>query len=137
MSAQNITPSPGHVIAVASQKGGVGKTTCTLNLAAALAETGRRVLAIDLDPQANLTLGLGVDPADLTVSLAQVLGTEALSLCEVIRPVHEGVDLAPATIDLAMSELELASALGRDQVLAEAITRGELRNRYDYVLIDT
>ena len=126
----------GRILAIASQKGGVGKTTCTLNLAAALTECGQRVLALDLDPQANLTLGLGVDPADVPVSLAQVLGAEALPLSEAIRSTPSGVDLAPTTIDLAMSELELASALGRDQVLAEAISP-EVRALYDYLLIDT
>jgi chromosome partitioning protein len=127
---------PGRVVVIASQKGGVGKTTCTLNLAAALTEAGKKVLALDLDPQAHLTLGLGVDPAEIPLSLAHVLGPDNLGLSEVICTTKSGIDLAPATIDLAMTELDMANALGRDQVLVEAITE-TLRRRYDYVLLDT
>ena len=128
--------SSAHVIAIASQKGGVGKTTSTLNLAAALHEAGKRVLVLDLDPQANLTMGLGIDPAETPTSLSNVLAAEGLPLAETIQTTRTGVDVAPATIDLAMTELELASTLGRDQVLTEALLP-ELRARYDYILIDT
>lgn len=130
------SPPPGRVIAIASQKGGVGKTTCTINLAAALSEAGRKVLALDLDPQAHLTLGLGIDPAETPVSLAQMLAADGLALEAAICPTKSGVDVVPATIDLAMSELELANSLGRDQVLAEALT-ASVRQRYDYILLDT
>lgn len=131
-----MSPSLARIVAIASQKGGVGKTTSTLNLAAALAERGRRVLAIDMDPQAHLTLGLGVDPGELEQSLAQALSPNGATLASVIRPTGAGVDLAPSAIDLATTELQLATALGREHTLAEAITQ-DVRERYDYILLDT
>ena len=128
--------SAAHIVVIASQKGGVGKSTCTLNLGAALLERGQRVLLIDLDPQANLTLGLGLDPGELSISIAQTLAPDGLPLEKVIRTTASGLDLVPAAIDLAMTELELANALGRDQALQEALTE-TLRARYDFILIDT
>ncbi len=125
-----------EVIVIASQKGGVGKTTSTLNLGAALVEKGKKVLLVDMDPQANLTMGVGVDVGELTLSIAQSLTQECIPLTEIIRAIDLGMDLAPASIDLAMAELELGNALGRDQALMEALTP-EIRQSYDYILIDT
>jgi chromosome partitioning protein len=122
----------GQVIALANQKGGVAKTTTTLNLGVALAERGKTVLAVDLDPQSNLTMSQGIDPDDLERSMFDVL-VHKTPIAEVI--VSREIDLAVSSIDLAGAELALSSMIGRERALQKALL--PVRGGYDYVLIDT
>src|SRR5881394_3298876 len=122
----------GQVIAFANQKGGVAKTTTTLNLGVAMKEKGFSVLAIDLDPQGNLTMSQGWNPDEIERSMFDVL-VHRLPITEIIRT-HE-LDVGVASIDLAGAELSLSSMIGRERALEEALVP-ELE-RYDYILIDT
>jgi chromosome partitioning protein len=122
----------GQVIALANQKGGVAKTTTTLNLGVALAERGKRVLAVDLDPQSNLTMSQGIDPDDLERSMFDVL-VHKTPMEDII--VQREIDLAVASIDLAGAELAMSSMIGRERALQKAIL--PLRSTYDYVFVDT
>jgi chromosome partitioning protein len=121
-----------RVIAFANQKGGVAKTTSTLNLAVAFKEQGLRVLMIDLDPQGNLTMSQGLNPDEIDRSMYDVL-VHRLPIEEVIREAE--VDLAVSSIDLAGAELALSSMIGRERALEKAVVG--VRERYDYILIDT
>lgn len=126
-----------RIMAFFNQKGGTAKTTSTLNVAAALVERGRRVLAIDLDPQASLTMAVGVDIAALQVSVYDLLVDESVTLTEVIQPTAlPGVDLIPSHPDLAAAELELLSVLERERQLDYRLRSADLAD-YDYVLIDS
>jgi chromosome partitioning protein len=120
-------------IAVINQKGGVGKTTTTANLGAALAREGRRVLLIDLDPQAHLSLHFGVELADDEPSIYDVL-TASMPVREVARNVCRNVTLVPADIDLAGAEVELVSVTGREVLLREALE--PIENDHDCLMID-
>jgi chromosome partitioning protein len=123
-----------RIIALANQKGGVGKTTTTLNLGAALAERGRRVLLIDLDPQSNLTMGLGLHPHELKHTSYQVLLNSEQGAAFAVQSVREHLDLIPSQLDMAAAEVELAGRVAREILLRRALS--ELRHNYDYVLID-
>ncbi len=123
-----------QVIGLCMQKGGVGKTTTTLNLGAALAARGRKVLLIDIDPQANLTQGLGIDPADLEYSIYEVLLNIEAGAEFATVTTSAGLDLIPSTLALAGAELELAGKVGRELLLRKALR--EARTKYDYILID-
>ena len=125
-------PPNTKVIALANQKGGVAKTTTTLNLAAAFAETGHRVLCVDMDPQSNLTMSQGIDPDSLAASMYDVL-VNRTPLEEVI--VSREVDVACASIDLAGAEIAMSTQIGRERSLERALD--PVRKTYDFVLIDT
>jgi chromosome partitioning protein len=126
-------PEP-RIFAVANQKGGVGKTTTTVNLGACFAELGQRVLVIDLDPQANASTGLGLNPRQLEHSLYDVL-LHGVPLEDVIEPVSvKNLFVAPASLDLAGAEIELVPAFSRERKLKDAIE--SVIDDYDIVLID-
>src|ERR671918_2052984 len=121
-----------RIIALANQKGGVAKTTTTLNLAVALKEKGKRVLVVDLDPQGNLTMSQGMNPDSIERSMFDVL-VHRLPIGEVV---HEAeVDIAVSSIDLAGAELSLSSMIGRERALEKALL--PVREEYDLILIDT
>jgi chromosome partitioning protein len=121
-----------NVLALANQKGGVAKTTSTVNLAAALKEVGRRVLVVDLDPQSNLTMSQGFDPERLERSMYDVL-VHRTPIEDIILAAE--FDVAVSSIDLAGAELALASMIGRERALDKALL--PVRGDYDYILIDT
>ena len=124
--------SGARVLALANQKGGVAKTTSTVNLAAALVEEGKRVLVCDLDPQSNLTMSQGFDPERLERSMYDVL-VHKLPIEDIVQ--HAEFDLAVASIELAGAELALAAMIGRERALEKALLA--VRSDYDYILIDT
>ncbi|MDL9937196.1 ParA family protein [Gordonia sp. ABSL1-1] len=126
---------PATVVAVCNQKGGVGKTTSTINLGAALAEYGRRVLLVDLDPQGALSAGLGVPHHDLDETVYNLLVPPHTDTDEVLmRTRVDGLDLLPSNIDLSAAEIQLVTEVGREQALGRALH--PVLDRYDFVLID-
>lgn len=125
----------GRVYAVVNQKGGVGKTTTAVNVAAAIAQSGYRVLLVDADPQGNATSGVGIEKGELSQSIYHVL-VDDLPMEQVVLPTHiPGLEVVPSTIDLAGAEIELMPRLSREHVLRHALE--PLRARYAYTLIDT
>ena len=131
-AASQVPVKHAEVIAFANQKGGVAKTTTTLNLAVAFAETGHRVLCIDLDPQGNLTMSQGVDPDKVEKSLYDVL-VHDMPISEII--VKREIDIAVASIDLAGAEIAMSTKIGRERTLEKALK--EVSADYDFVCIDT
>jgi chromosome partitioning protein len=125
-------PAPVEIIAFANQKGGVAKTTTTLNLGVAFSELGYRVLLIDLDPQGNLTMSQGLNPDTITQSMFDVL-VHRLPIEQVIT--RREVDIAVSSIDLAGADMALSSQIGRERALDKALA--SVRSRYDYIFIDT
>ena len=124
----------GRVIAVANQKGGVGKSTTAINLSACLAEKGKKVLAIDIDPQGNTTSGLGVDKNGVENTLYELLLGEADIKKTVIKDVVENLDLIPSNINLSGAEIELIGVDDKEYIL-KGIT-DKLRRKYDYIILD-
>jgi chromosome partitioning protein len=125
-------PANAQVLSLANQKGGVAKTTTTLNLGVAFAELGHKVLLVDLDPQGNLTMSQGLNPDTIEQSMFDVL-VHRLPIDQVIQ--QREVDIAVSSIDLAGAELALSSQIGRERALEKALA--PVRDRYDYILIDT
>lgn len=122
-----------HIVAFANQKGGTGKTTSVINLAGALTELGRRVLAVDIDPQGNLTIGLGIDVFSLSSTIYEVM-VNGQPIEEIIQPVREHIHVAPTNINLSVADLQLAGEIRREDRLRDALA--PVKDRYDFVLID-
>ena len=123
-----------QVIAMANQKGGVGKTTSTVNLGAALAELGKPTLLIDMDPQGALSASMGIASYEMDDTLYRVLVDSQTKMADVIRHVRPHLDVVPANIDLAAAEVELIAQIGREFIFKEALAA--VRDQYDYILID-
>jgi chromosome partitioning protein len=129
------THGPARVIALCNQKGGVGKTTSTINLGAALTEFGRKVLLVDFDPQGALSVGLGVQPHQLDRTIYDVLMERSVTIDDVLLKTNvPGMDLVPSNIDLSAAEVQLVTEVAREQTLARAIAPA--LEDYDFVLID-
>lgn len=126
---------PASIIAMCNQKGGVGKTTSTINMGSALAAFGRKVLLVDLDPQGALSAGLGIGHHDLDITVYNLLVDSSLSVLDAIHesPV-DGLDVVPANIDLSAAEIQLVNEVGREQALARALR--PVMKEYDFIIID-
>ena len=122
-----------HIIAIANQKGGVGKTTTAINLSASLAETGKRVLVVDMDPQGNTTAGLGIEKTELENTIYDMMIDECDPRDAVINTKYENLDVIPSNIDLSGAEIELLEVDGKEFILRKCID--SIKKGYDYVLV--
>src|SRR4051794_23737402 len=126
---------PARILAMCNQKGGVGKTTSTINLGAALAEWGRRVLLVDFDPQGALSVGLGVNPLQLDLTVYNLLMEKDISIDQVLLKTEvPGMDLLPSNIDLSAAEVQLVNEVAREQTLARVLA--PVLKEYDVILVD-
>src|SRR6187551_2678604 len=126
---------PARIVALANQKGGVGKTTTTINLGAALAEYGRRVLLVDFDPQGALSVGLGVNPMELDRTIYNALMERSITADDILLKTNvAGMDLLPSNIDLSAAEVQLVGEVAREQTLKRVL--GPAIENYDVILID-
>ena len=123
-----------NIISIVNQKGGVGKTTTSVNLSAYLAQKGKKVLIIDLDPQGNATSGYGLDKSELESSVYDVLVNDTPIDDVIWKDKRENLDICPTNINLAGAEVELVSAMSRETILKRSID--EIRDNYDYILIN-
>ncbi len=125
---------PARIIALCNQKGGVGKTTTSINLGATLAEYGRRVLAVDFDPQGALSAGLGVPTHDVPTIYELLLGSNTAASDVIVQTATPGLDVIPANIDLSAAEVHLVNEVAREQILARVLR--QVSDKYDVILID-
>ena len=129
------THGPARIIAMCNQKGGVGKTTSSINIAGALSQYGRRVLIVDFDPQGAATVGLGINANALDNTVYTALFDSSVDVHDVIRhTATENIDVMPANIDLSAAEVQLVTEVGREQILAGVLRK--VRNEYDVIIID-
>ena len=124
----------GRIIAVANQKGGVGKTTTAINLSACLAEKEKKVLAVDMDPQGNMTSGLGIDKDSVEITVYDLIIGEARVEDVICHGVSENLDVLPTNIDLSAAEIELIGVDNKEYIIRNEIHR--IKNQYDYIIID-
>ena len=124
----------GRIIAIANQKGGVGKTTTAINLAACLAEAGQKILIIDIDPQGNTTSGFGLPKTDIEKTVYEVLLGECNIKDAIVENIIDNLDILPSNVNLAGAEIDLIDVDNREYILKESIL--EVRNRYDYIILD-